>query len=107
MDKVYICSPYRGDIENNLLKARKYCKYAIDKGYVPIAPHIYFTQFMDDNNSIDREKAFEINKELIKNCSQLWICDNKISSGMQFEIDYATAIGVPCVNKTIIFEEVN
>ena len=37
---VYICSPYSGDVERNTEMARRYSRYAIDNGYVPITPHL-------------------------------------------------------------------
>lgn len=45
---VYICSPLAGDMVKNQENARTYCRFAVDAGCVPIAPHIYFTQFMND-----------------------------------------------------------
>ena len=37
---VYICSPFAGDIEGNVKRARLYCRFAVDKGYIPIAVHL-------------------------------------------------------------------
>lgn len=48
---IYICSPYFGDTKTNVENAKRYSRFAVDKHYLPIAPHIYFTQFMDDSNS--------------------------------------------------------
>ena len=45
---VYICSPYSGEVERNLEMARKFSRFAVDRHYLPITPHIYFTQFMND-----------------------------------------------------------
>lgn len=39
---VYICSPYSGDTENNIKKARDFCRYALDQGQIPLAPHLMF-----------------------------------------------------------------
>ena len=39
---VYICSPYAGDIETNTAAARRYCRFAVEAGYIPIAPHLLF-----------------------------------------------------------------
>ena len=36
---VYICSPLSGNTTVNQEAARRYCRYAVDAGYVPIAPH--------------------------------------------------------------------
>lgn len=38
---VYICSPFSGDVEDNVNNARRYSRFAVDKGYIPIAPHIF------------------------------------------------------------------
>ena len=37
---VYICSPYSGNVNHNIEMARKYCRFAVDKHYLPIAPHL-------------------------------------------------------------------
>ena len=36
---VYICSPYSGDVQENVAKARAYCRFTVEKGCIPIAPH--------------------------------------------------------------------
>ena len=57
MKKVYICSPCRGDYENNIQRAKEYSRAAVEKGVIPVTPHIYLTQFMDDNVPEERELA--------------------------------------------------
>ena len=54
---VYICSPLSGDMDANQEAARRYCRYAVDSGYIPIAPHIYFTQFMNEHSPKERNLA--------------------------------------------------
>ena len=54
---VYICSPFSGDIENNNKRTRAFCRFALDKGNIPLAPHLLFPQFMDDSNEKERELA--------------------------------------------------
>ena len=88
MKKVYICSPLRGDIEGNIERAKSYCKQAITEGCFPIAPHIYFTQFMDDTIPRERELAMTMGIELLDMCDELWIYGDTISEGMRAEIDY-------------------
>ena len=41
----------------NQENARTYCRFAVEAGCVPIAPHIYFTQFMNDNDHKERDLA--------------------------------------------------
>ena len=52
---VYICSPYAGDIAGNVDAARRYSRFAVDKGYIPIAPHLLYPQFLDDADPDERE----------------------------------------------------
>ena len=37
---VYICSPYSGDVEENTRKARRFSRFAVDQGAIPLAPHL-------------------------------------------------------------------
>ncbi|MCM1530461.1 MAG: hypothetical protein NC093_10770 [Alistipes sp.] len=84
---VYICSPYAGDIEQNIENARKYSRFAVDNHCLPITPHIYFTQFMDDET--ERATAVQLNKILLSHCRELWVFGDMISKGMSEEIKQA------------------
>lgn len=88
---VYICSPYRGNVEKNTKDALSYCAAAFAAGYIPIAPHVYFTQWADDSNKKERAAGLEAGKQLLLLCSEVWVFGlDKPSKGMQAEI--ATAI---------------
>ena len=52
---VYICSPYSGATDKNILAARRYCRFAFEEGYLPLAPHLLFPQFLDDRDPKERE----------------------------------------------------
>ena len=86
---VYICSPYAGDTNQNIENARKYSRYAVDSGYLPITPHIYFTQFMDDCDPKERKTALFMNNVLLSRCKELWVFGSVISKGMKAEIKLA------------------
>ena len=88
---VYICSPYSGDTNRNIENARKYSRYAVDNGYLPITPHIYFTQFMDDNDPTERRTALHMNNILLSRCKELWVFGSVYSKGMKQEISQAKA----------------
>ena len=99
MKKVYICSPCRGDYENNIQRAKEYSRAAVEKGVIPVTPHIYLTQFMDDNVPEERELALKIGSELVLGCSELWAFGiDHPSAGMAAEIELATAHGIPVRN---------
>ena len=90
---VYICSPLSGDIDANQEAARRYCRYAVDSGYVPIAPHLFFPQFMDDDFPGDRRRALEMGLEMLRVADELWVCGYIITSGMRAEIEEARRLG--------------
>ena len=83
---VYICSPYSGDTENNIKKARDFCRYALDQGQIPLAPHLMFPQFMRDNDPAERELARFMDIVLMGKCGEVWVLNEKISEGMEIEI---------------------
>ena len=86
---VYICSPYSGDTERNVENAKRYSRFAVDRHYLPITPHIYFTQFMDDNIPEERDTAIFMDLVLMSKCVELWVFGETISSGMKTEIERA------------------
>lgn len=86
---VYICSPYSGDVERNTENARRYSRFAVDQHCLPITPHIYFTQFMNDEIPEERETALFMNWVLMSKCAELWVFGEVISTGMKAEINHA------------------
>ena len=86
---VYICSPYSGNVEFNVINARIYCRYALNNNCIPIAPHLLFPQFMNDEKPDDRELAMFMNMVLLSKCDELWVFGNVISKGMGQEIEKA------------------
>lgn len=90
---VYICSPLAGDMAKNQENARTYCRFAVDAGYIPIAPHIYFPQFMNDNDRKERDLALFMDIVLLSKCAELWVFGERISSGMSIEIEKAKRKG--------------
>ena len=96
--KIYVCSPLRGDIEQNIENAKLYCTYIVREfGYIPVAPHIYFTQFLDDNIDSEREFGIRAGLSLLPNCDELWYFGRNITEGMTEEIDLAMKLGIPAV----------
>ena len=92
---VYICSPLSGDVEANQAQARTYCRYAVNSGYIPLAPHLYFPQFMNDANAKERNLALFMDIVLLSKCAELWVFGETISKGMSIEIEKAKRKGQP------------
>ena len=90
---VYICSPLSGDILGNQEKARRYCRFAVDSGYIPLAPHLFFPQFMREDSQAERDLALFMDIVLLSKCAELWVFGEKITSGMSIEIEKAKRKG--------------
>ena len=90
---VYICSPFAGDTTANVIAARNYCAFAVERGSIPLAPHLLYPQFMDDTNPKERDLALRFGIILMDRCDEIWIFGNRLSSGMRAEYDRALRKG--------------
>ena len=88
---VYICSPFSGDPEGNTEKAKRYCRYATQAGYLPFAPHLFFPLFLRDE--LPRERALGLSMAIVMltKCSELWVFGDDMTGGMAKEIRKAHA----------------
>lgn len=104
-ERIYVCSPLRpkshdpdkakAELEDNLSRASKACRLISSLGAVPIAPHLYCTQFLNDSVAEERERGMRIGKELLKDCDELWAFSEYISEGMAEEISMASELDIP------------
>lgn len=90
---VYICSPYSGNIKRNTANARRYCRFAVDSGCIPIAPHLFLPQFMSEET--EREDAMFMNFVFLSKCREIWVFGDKITAGMADEIEKAKQRKIP------------
>ena len=91
---VYLASPFAGDTERNIERARGYCRFAVSKWCIPIAPHLHYPQFMDDDDKEQRELGMFFALVLLGKCDELWVF-GKPSEGMSREIAKAKKRGIP------------
>ena len=75
------------DVEANTARARRYCRYVTNQGGIPLAPHLYLPQFLDEKT--ERDLALFMDIALLSKCAELWVFGDAISDGMQKEIEYA------------------
>lgn len=94
MPLVYIASPFSGDVETNIVRAKRYCKFAISKGYIPLAPHLHYPQFLDDRDMEERELGLHFALILLGKCEELWVF-GEVSQGMADEIEKAERRKMP------------
>lgn len=94
--KQYICSAFRSSSEEqeefNRKLAMAACRYSmLNAGMLPIAPHLYYPQFLDDG-SAERGLGMDAGLALLRECQSIvvYVVDGEYSEGMRKEIDYAT-----------------
>ena len=96
MPIVYVCSRYRADtrrqLRTNIEMAKYICSVIAKEGGIPIAPHLYFTRFLDDSIEEERYYGMAAGKRLMNYCKTFYVVtiDNYISEGMKEEIKYMT-----------------
>ena len=95
MQKVYVCSQYgtRGNKETNLEFAKLFCMAVIEEGKIPICPHLFLAEVLNDDVESQRAAGLKIGLELLKDCQELRIY-SRISEGMKAEILKAEELGI-------------
>lgn len=91
----YIASPYRGDVERNVERAKDYCRFALGADAIPLAPHLMYPQFLDDADREQRKLGLSCALALLARCDELWVMGGDISDGMLGEMEEAHKRGIP------------
>lgn len=106
---VFICSPLRGDFDNNRDIAESLCRIAALKGHLPIAPHVYFTRFLDEFQEVERTLGIESGLQLLELCDEIWVFNigsvnddgtPVLTEGMAAEVEHAKQLGKPIFHIT-------
>jgi hypothetical protein len=92
---VFCCSAYRGNVEENLKKARQYVRLIVLCGYSPVAPHVLMHGVLDDSNPEERTKGIALGIDQLKLCDSVWVFGTKITEGMRFELEKAKELRIP------------
>lgn len=101
MERTYIISRYRADTERerefNRSVARHFCRQVLEEGSVPVAPHLFYAQFLDDSFQEDRECGLKMGIWELQQAQSflLVIIDGVISEGMKGEIAEVSRLGIP------------
>lgn len=99
MKKVFICPRYRADathtIEEAVASALFACSFAINKGYAPIAPHLYLPRCLDDNDPAERAAGMAAGRAFLAVCDEVWQWGKSVTEGMAAELAYAEDLGIP------------
>lgn len=86
---VFICSPYAGDVEVNVMRAKRYGRFAVTEKVIPIIPHLMYPQFLFEDDPEERKLGIEMGLVLLGKSDELWVFGSQVSQGMAIEIKKA------------------
>ena len=105
VDIAFVCSPYRAkstdpetaaaEVRANRDRAKLACKVLTRLGYLPLAPHLYFTEFLNDDHASDREDGICLGLKWLEMASEFFCFGDEITEGMSIELARAKELGVP------------
>lgn len=100
--RIFVCSPFRGNaqstMEENIEAARQYCRFVLDQGYVPFAPHLLYPQFVNEFDEAERNRGIEAGLALLPSMDFLWVFGRSVgeeTEGMKREIIRAYQLKIP------------
>lgn len=93
MKKIYVCSPY-GGLDENYEQARKYGKYIVSLGHIPIISYTMLHGILEDHIPSQRETGLTAGKILMTLCDEVWVFGDRITPGMAGEIMEAGKLGI-------------
>lgn len=102
MNRLCIESAYaeseRFTVTENVEFARAVCRYALARGYVPYASHLFFPGILDDSRPQERELGIRAGFAWSQHATEVWFClrpDEELSQGMKEAVGYFSYIGIP------------
>lgn len=91
--RVYVCHPFANDPAGNIERVRAISQFLIDHGALPIAPHLYLPQLVDETTG--REQALALCLELLATCDEVRVFGELVTEGMERELREAKRLGIP------------
>jgi DNA polymerase-3 subunit epsilon len=91
--RVYVCHPFASDPAGNIERVRAISQRLIDEGVLPIAPHLYLPQLLDEGS--ERERALSLGLELLATCDEVHVFGDLVTAGMERELREAKRLGIP------------
>ena len=95
MEIAYICSPYQNNPEENTRNTKLYCRDALRHNFIPLAVHLHFPLFLNENDPAQRALGLRCGLELLRRCDIVMVYGDRISKGMKHEIAEAERLDKP------------
>lgn len=98
--RIFVCSRYRAatpaQMHENIRKTKGICRALALAGHDPFAPHLFFTQFLDDEVEAERALGIHLGQKAMLSCDEVMLAAaDGISDGMEADLEFAEAHGKP------------
>ena len=94
--RVIIESPYAGEVEKNIVYARRCMLDSLMRGETPLAFHLLYTQVLDDTKPQERNLGITASQNWYEYCDFVAVyVDRGVSGGMLAGIELARSLGKP------------
>lgn len=98
MKLIYVASPYAGEVKQNIKFAELACRMVMNRGHAFFAPHLIYPHFLNDDDPLQRQTGQDMGLAVLEKCDELWVFGDRISPGMEREIQKAESLGIPSVH---------
>ncbi len=78
---VYICSKYSGDVVANTEVAKRYSRFAVDQGAIPLVPHLLLSLYMKEET--ERDLAMFMDMVFLSKEDELRVFGDEASPGIK------------------------
>ena len=100
--RVFVASPYAGDIAANEAYARRAMSDSLARDEAPFVPHLLYTQVLPEDGGAGRKRGLDAAKAMLAGCDLLAVYEDRgVSPGMAGEIEHAARLGVPVERRRI------
>ena len=102
MKLIYLAHPVRGDVVNNLARAKRWWKWVIDNysDVAVVAGWVVECEILDDSNEAQRAAGLQRDVACALRCDEIWLVGGRVSEGMNIECDAMLAAGKPAYDLT-------
>ncbi len=102
MQRIYIASPCKGATEQefreNMQRAIRACHAVSNLGFLPCAPHVFYSPWLDDANPYERARGMELAREELLRSDRILVFQFprwEASEGVKEERRVSKVAGIP------------
>ena len=94
LQRVYICAPFEGRNTRSQEKIWWYCHFAKDHNCIPVAPYLYFPEFMNEMIEKERKQMEHFALCNMQQAQEVWVFGDVMTPAMKRELELANDLGI-------------